>query len=112
VQEVSWGARRHGLRSGLTRDGFGEIVDVDEHPPAASAQRVDQLVAGDREQPWRERRVRVPGMPLQMHRQQNVLHDVLGLIGRLPCARQAAARRRPEYRRDGPEQAMIRRIVA
>jgi hypothetical protein len=50
-------------------------------------------------------------MPLQMHRQQNVLHDVLGLIDRLPCPRQTAARRGPQDRRDGPEQAMIGRIV-
>src|ERR1700738_4850252 len=50
-------------------------------------------------------------MPLQMHRQQDVLHDVLGLIGRLPGPRQTAARRGPEHRRDGLEQAMIRRTV-
>jgi hypothetical protein len=47
-----------------------------------------------------------------MDRQQNVLHDVLGLIDRLPCPRQTTARRSPEHRRDGPEQAMIRRTVA
>src|SRR5439155_15103168 len=90
----------------------GEIVDVDENSPAAAAQRINQFVAGDRKQPWRERRLGVPGMPLQMHRQQNVLHDVLGLIDRLPCPRQTAARRGPEHRRDGLEQTMIRRTVA
>jgi len=40
-----------------------------------------------------------PGMPLQMHREQNVLHDVLGLIDRLPC------RARP--RRGGPQDRAI-----
>ena len=94
---------------GLARQRLGEIVDIDENPPAAAAQRIDQLVAGDRKQPGRERRVGVPGMPLQMHRQQNVLHDILGLIDRLPCPRQTAARRGPQHRRDGLEQAMIRR---
>ena len=96
----------------LARQHFGEIVDIDENPPAAAAQRVDQLVAGDRKQPRRKRGADVPGVPLQMDRQQNVLHDVLGLIDRLPCPRQTAARRGPEHRRDGLEQAMIRRIVA
>jgi hypothetical protein len=47
-----------------------------------------------------------------MDRQQNVLHDILGLIDRLPCPRETAARRGPEHRRDGPEQAMIRCTVA
>ena len=51
----------------------------------------------------------VPGMPLQMHRQQNVLHDVLGLIGRLPGPRQTRVARRPQHRRDRLQQAMIRR---
>ncbi len=51
-------------------------------------------------------------MPLQMHRQQNFLHDILGLIDRLAGPRQTPARRRPQHRRDGSEQALIRRIVA
>jgi hypothetical protein len=47
-----------------------------------------------------------------MHCQQDILHDVLGLIDRLPCTRQPATSRRPQYRRDCLEQAMIRRIIA
>ena len=104
-------ARRHGFLRRLARNHFGEIVDVDEHPAAAAAQRIDQLVARDREQPRRERRIGVPGMPLQMHRQQNILHDVLGLIDRLACPRQPAPRRGPQHRRDGAEQALIRGTV-
>jgi hypothetical protein len=34
------------------------------------------------------------------------------LIDRLPCPRETASRRRAEHRRDGLEQAMIRRAVA
>ena len=49
-------ARRGGLLRRLARQRLGEIVDVDEDPPAAAAQRIDQLVAGDRKQPGRERR--------------------------------------------------------
>ncbi len=105
-------ARRNRLGRRLARQRLGKVVDIDEHPAAAAAQRIDQLVAGDREQPGGERRVGVPGMPFQMHRQQNVLHDILGLVDRLPCTRQTTARGGPEHRRDGPEQAMIRRIVA
>ena len=105
-------ACRGRLRGRFARQRLGEIVDVDENPSAPAAQRIDQLVAGDRKQPWRERGARVPGMPLQMHRQQNVLHDILGLIDRLTGARQAAPRGCPEHRRDGLEQAVIRRIVA
>ena len=47
-----------------------------------------------------------------MHRQQNLLHDVLGLIHRLPCPRQTALCRSSQHRRDGLEQTMIRRTVA
>src|ERR1700681_87019 len=57
-------ARWCGLRSRFARNRLGEIVDIDENPATAAAQRIDQLIAGDRKQPWRERRVSVPGMPL------------------------------------------------
>ena len=103
--------RRHGFLRRLARNDFGKIVDVDEHPAAATAQRIDQLVARDREQPRRERRIGVPGMPLQMYRQQNILHDVLGLIDRLTCPRKPTPRHRPQHRSDGAEQALIRGTV-
>ena len=103
--------RRSGLGGGLPRNDLGKIVDIDENPAAAAAQRIDQLVAGDRKQPRRERRVGVPGMPFQMHRQQNVLHDILGLIDRLTGPRQTAASRGPQHRRDGLEQTVIRSTV-
>ena len=100
------------LRSRLARKALGEIVDVDENPATPSSQCIDQLVARDRKQPRREGRVGVPSMPLQMHRQQNVLHDVLGLIGRLPRPRQTAFRRRAQHRRNGSKQTVICRAVA
>jgi hypothetical protein len=99
-------------RGRLARERLGEIVDVDENPPAAAAQRINQLVAGDRKQPWREWRVGVPGMSLQMHRQQNVLHDILGLIDRLTSTRQPAARPSPQHRSHGLEQTVIGRTIA
>jgi hypothetical protein len=51
-------------------------------------------------------------MPLQMHRQQNVLHDILGLIDRLTSPRQPAASACPQDRRDRLEQTMIRGAIA
>src|SRR3569623_362189 len=99
-------AIRH-LRRFLAGKHLGEIVDVHEHPAAAATQRVDQLVARNGEQPRRERRFRVPGVSLQMHREQGILHNILGLIGRLPGTRQAAPRRRPQDRRDGRQETMV-----
>jgi len=51
-------------------------------------------------------------MPLQMHRQQDVLHDILGLVDRLPGTRKAATRRCPQYRRDGFEQPAVSGSIA
>ena len=96
----------------LGRQHVGKIVDIDEHPAAALAQGIDQLVARDREQPGTERRRRIPGVPLQMHRQQYLLHDILALVGRLARAREPALRRRPQDRRDHVKKPMIGGTVA
>jgi hypothetical protein len=56
--------RRSGFSDRLIRDRIREIVDVDENPPAAPPQGIDELVARNRKQPWRERGARVPSMPL------------------------------------------------
>jgi len=85
-------ASRQGFRRRLARNRLGKIIDIDEHPAAAPAQRVDQLIARDREQPRREWRIGVPGLPLQMHCEQNVLHNILGLIGRLSGSCQTTPR--------------------
>jgi hypothetical protein len=47
-------------------------------------------------------------MPLEVHRKQNLLHDILGLIDRLTRACKTAARSGPEHRRNGLEQTLIR----
>ena len=86
---------RNSLCDRLADDGFREIFDIDENTSAAAAQRVDQLVTRDREQPWRERSICVPGMSLQMHGEQNFLYDILGLIDRLSGSRQTLARHGP-----------------
>jgi hypothetical protein len=43
---------------------------------------VDQLVARDGVRPGGERLGRVPGRPLEMHRQQRLLHQILHIAGR------------------------------
>ena len=48
--------------------------------PAAPAQIVDQLVAGDGVEPRAERLALVPGAALQMQSQQRLLHHVLCLL--------------------------------
>jgi hypothetical protein len=42
-----------------------------------------------------------------MHREQSILHNILGLIGRLPGTQQAAPRRRPQDRRYGRQETMV-----
>src|SRR5258708_25124082 len=91
-------AGRNSLCDGLADDGFREIVDIDEDASAAAAQRIDQLVTRDCKQPWRKRSVCVPGMSLQMYCEQNILHDILGLIDGLPGSRQTPPRHCPQDR--------------
>jgi hypothetical protein len=47
-----------------------------------------------------------------MHRQQDLLHDVFGLIDRLSGSRQTAPGHRAQHRRDGAEQAVIGAAVS
>jgi hypothetical protein len=51
-------------------------------------------------------------MPLQMHRQQNLLHDVLDVGARATRARQPAPDQRPQRRRDLAQHALIGLRVA
>jgi len=113
---LRWGgdlARRSGLGRWLVGDGLGEIVDIDEHPSCrGDAARPISFVARDRRNSqgakrarWRPRyaasdapRAKCPGTMS------------LGLIDRLPCPRETAARGGPQDRRDRFQEAMIRRV--
>jgi hypothetical protein len=47
-----------------------------------------------------------------MHRQQNVLHNILGLIGRLAGSCQTTPRTCPQHRRDRLQKTVIRDTVS
>jgi hypothetical protein len=53
---------------------------------ASTAQSVDQFVMCDCPHPRFERLAIIPGMPLQMQREQSLLHDILTLIRAAPGA--------------------------
>jgi hypothetical protein len=80
-------AGRTSLRDGFAGDCFGEIVDIEEDTPAGAAHR--PACYADRKQPWRDQSLWVPGMTLQMHSGQSILHDIFGLIDGLSGSRQA-----------------------
>ena len=77
-------ARPVRLRGGGKR--LGDLVDVDVDAPAAPPPRVDQLVAGDRIEPRRHRRIGLPGVAFHVNGQQRFLHDVLRIDAALPGA--------------------------
>ena len=58
-------------------EGFGDLVDVDLHPPPLAAKGIDELVARNRVEPWQHGPVIAPGVALQVYREQRLLHDVL-----------------------------------
>lgn len=89
-----------------------KIVNIDERSSPALAQGIDQLVPGNSKQPRTNGRARIPCMPLQVHCQQDLLHDILTLISRLASLRQPALRRGAQNRCDRNEQAMIGSAVA
>ena len=80
------------------RRRLGDLVDIDFDAPAAPPPRVDQLVAGDRIEPRRHRRIGPPGVAFHVNGQQRFLHDVLRIDAALP-GRGAGQSRAPGRRR-------------
>ena len=89
-----------------------EILERFDLPPAATAQRVDDLVARDRVHPGRERLLGVPGVALEMDRQQGLLHCILNVRVPDPGARKSAARHRPHRPTDVLKEAPVRALIA
>ncbi len=85
-----------------------EILDRLVAAHAAPAHRVDDLVARDRVDPGRQPEAAVPGLPLQMDRQQSLLHDILDIRVADPGARESAPRHRPHRAADLLEQTADR----
>jgi len=69
---------------GLAQRWVGEGVDIAPVSVAILMQGVEQLVAGDREQPGTKRRTLTPRVPLEMHGEQSFLCNCLTLNGRQP----------------------------
>jgi len=69
---------------GLAQRWVGEVVDIAPVSVAILMQGVEQLVAGDREQPGTKRRTLTPRVPLEMHGEQSFLYNCLTLNGRQP----------------------------
>ncbi len=89
-----------------------EILDRFGAPRAAPPHRVDDLVARDRVDPGRQPGAAVPGVPLQMDRQQSFLHDILDIRVADPHARKRPSRHRANRPADLLEQPTIGRLVA
>ena len=79
-----------------------EILERLDAAPAAAAQGVDHLVSRYRVDPGRKRLPGVPGMPLEVDRQQGLLHCILDIRVPRPRARERDARHRPHRTTDRP----------
>src|SRR3984885_15436457 len=94
-----------------------EILKRLDLPPAATAQRVYNFVARDRIHPWRERLLGVPGVALEVDRQQGLLHCILDVRVPNPRARKSAARHSPHRptssrrRRYAPSSPAIEAVI-
>jgi len=76
--------------------------------PRALAQPVDELPAGDGDEPRTERPAGIVGPPHRVQRQERILHGVLDIGGLAQPARGA----RPQIGRDLPEQPRIGGAIA
>ena len=65
----------------LGGQSVGKAVEFNLSANACAAQRVDGLVACHRVQPWHEREGPVPGRPLEMDSEQDLLDDILEIGG-------------------------------
>jgi hypothetical protein len=84
-----------------------DVIDRHMHAPAAPAQIVDQLVLRDRPHPGQQRLPLVPGLALQMHSQQRLLHHVLDLFRTQPVSGKTALHQPTQDRRKAPEHTAI-----
>jgi len=79
----------HRLKGG---QALGIVGNIEMLAKAAAPQMVDHLVMDDRAQPGLERLAVVPGVALQMHGQQRILHDILTVFRAPSGPRQSPAR--------------------
>ncbi len=89
-----------------------KILDRLGAPRAPPAHRVDDLVASDRIHPRAELLARVPGVALQMDRQQSLLHRILDIGVAQSRARERRPRHRPHRTADFLQQTPVNAFVA
>ncbi len=89
-----------------------EILDILGAPRAPPAHRVDDLVASDRVHPGAELLARVPGVALEMDRQQSLLHRILDIGVAKPRARERRPRHRPDRTADFLQKSPVDALVA
>ena len=99
--------RIFGFRRGENRL---EILDRLKPAGAAPAHCIDDLVASDRRDPGREAKAAVPGVALQVDRQQRFLHNILDICVAGPRPRKGASRHRPNRPPNLLEQSPIDRL--
>ena len=109
LARVAQRVRVLGLRRG---EELLEILERLDAAPAAAAQRVDDLVSRYGVDPWRKRLPGVPGMPLEMDRQQGLLHCVLDVRVPRASARERPARHRPHRPADVLKQPPVCDLIA
>ena len=96
--------------SGAARNS-SEILQRLDPPPAAAAKGVHDLVARYGVDPGRERLRGVPGMALEMDRQQGLLHCILDVRVPNPSTRKSASRHCPHRPTDVLKQPPIRALI-
>ena len=79
--------------------GVGIVVDVDMVAESAPTQVIGQLMTGNRAKPRFERLCLVPGIALQMHGQQSLLHNILTIRRTSPRRCKAPSHDAPQPKR-------------
>jgi hypothetical protein len=82
-------------------------IDTSPRVTSAVAREVDELVAGDRVQPWQERTCRIPGVPLAVQAYEYFLHQIFGLMRTEAHANEARRKRPTQGSRNLFEHAFI-----
>ena len=89
-----------------------EILERLDPPPAAPAQGVHDLVPGYGVDPGRKRLPGVPGVPLEVDRQQGLLHCILDIRVSHSGARERPARHRPDRATDVLQEPPVSALIA
>jgi hypothetical protein len=101
-------------RGRVGNEQVGELVDRNVLPPPARApEMIDKFVVGYGPNPWQQRPVLDPRMPLQVHGQQRLLYDVLDILIGKAIAQKCVSREAAQHRANFAKQLAVRlRVTA